>query len=133
MELLVCEDVSLLLGEQIDVVAVESLEVRLVARQRGVVEGRGGARGCGAFSAFEVAVAAVEQVSRGEQLAHALRVAFEFARPLHTSSTEEQIEEETLARNILDKLKLVGNDNGALYMFDRDLQSISAAAAAPAK
>jgi ferritin len=45
----------------------------------------------------------------------------------------EQIEEETLARNILDKLKLVGNDNGALYMFDRDLQSISAAAAAPEK
>ena len=40
----------------------------------------------------------------------------------------EQIEEETLARNILDKLKLVGNDNGALYMFDRDLL---AAAAAP--
>lgn len=45
----------------------------------------------------------------------------------------EQIEEETLARNILDKLKLVGTDNGALYMFDRDLQSISAAAAAPEK
>ena len=39
----------------------------------------------------------------------------------------EQIEEETLARNILDKLKLVGNDNGALYMFDRDLQSMSTA------
>ncbi|MFZ4786154.1 MAG: ferritin [Flavobacteriales bacterium] len=39
----------------------------------------------------------------------------------------EQIEEETLARNILDKLKLVGNDNGALYMFDRDLQSMGSA------
>lgn len=39
----------------------------------------------------------------------------------------EQIEEETLARNILDKLKLVGNDNGALYLFDRDLLSMAAA------
>jgi ferritin len=39
----------------------------------------------------------------------------------------EQIEEETLARNILDKLKLVGNDNGALYMFDRDLLAVAAA------
>ncbi|MDZ4822424.1 MAG: ferritin [Flavobacteriales bacterium] len=36
----------------------------------------------------------------------------------------EQIEEETLARNILDKLKLVGNDNGGLYLFDRDLVSM---------
>ena len=33
----------------------------------------------------------------------------------------EQIEEESLARTLNDKLKLVGNDNGALYMFDRDL------------
>lgn len=39
----------------------------------------------------------------------------------------EQIEEETLARNILDKLKLVGNDNGALYLFDRDLAAMPAA------
>ncbi|MFY8137949.1 MAG: ferritin [Flavobacteriales bacterium] len=39
----------------------------------------------------------------------------------------EQIEEETLARNILDKLKLVGNDNGAMYMFDRDLLAVAAA------
>jgi ferritin len=36
----------------------------------------------------------------------------------------EQIEEETLARNAMDRLKLAGNDNGALYMFDRDLQSM---------
>ncbi len=40
----------------------------------------------------------------------------------------EQIEEETLARNILDRLKLAGNDNGALYMFDRDLPGMKAAA-----
>lgn len=39
----------------------------------------------------------------------------------------EQIEEEALARNILDKLKLIGGDKGGLYFFDRDLQSISAA------
>ncbi|MEY3398019.1 MAG: hypothetical protein RL220_613 [Bacteroidota bacterium] len=37
----------------------------------------------------------------------------------------EQIEEETLARNLLDKLKLVGNDNSALYLFDRDLATMA--------
>ena len=33
----------------------------------------------------------------------------------------EQIEEESLARNILDKLKLIGEDKGGMYLFDRDL------------
>lgn len=37
----------------------------------------------------------------------------------------EQIEEEALARNIVDKLKLIGDDKGGLYFFDRDLQSIA--------
>ncbi|MFP5470034.1 MAG: ferritin [Bacteroidia bacterium] len=37
----------------------------------------------------------------------------------------EQLEEEALARNIMDKLKLIGNDKGGLYLFDRDLQSLS--------
>jgi ferritin len=37
----------------------------------------------------------------------------------------EQIEEETLARNLMDKLKLAGNDNGALYLFDRDLGTLT--------
>jgi ferritin len=37
----------------------------------------------------------------------------------------EQIEEEALARTILDKLNLIGNDKGGLYLFDRDLQNIS--------
>jgi len=37
----------------------------------------------------------------------------------------EQIEEEALARNILDKLKLIGNDKGGMYLFDRDLESYS--------
>ncbi len=40
----------------------------------------------------------------------------------------EQIEEEALARTILDKLKLIGDDKGGMYMFDRDLPSISIAA-----
>lgn len=33
----------------------------------------------------------------------------------------EQIEEESLARNIVDKLKLIGDDKGGLYFFDRDM------------
>ena len=39
----------------------------------------------------------------------------------------EQIEEESLARNILDKLNLIGNDKGGMYLFDRDLQTLSTA------
>ncbi len=39
----------------------------------------------------------------------------------------EQIEEESLARNILDKLSLIGNDKGGLYLFDRDLENLSSA------
>jgi ferritin len=35
----------------------------------------------------------------------------------------EQLEEEALARTILDKIKLIGNDNGGLYLFDRDLEA----------
>lgn len=36
----------------------------------------------------------------------------------------EQIEEEATARTILDKLKLIGDDKGGLYLFDRDLPSL---------
>lgn len=36
----------------------------------------------------------------------------------------EQIEEESLARTILDKLALIGEDKGGFYMFDRDLVNI---------
>lgn len=39
----------------------------------------------------------------------------------------EQIEEETLARNIIDKLKLIGEDKGGLNLFDRDLQKMGIA------
>ena len=37
----------------------------------------------------------------------------------------EQIEEEALARQIVDKLKLIGDDKGGLYFFDRDLEQLS--------
>lgn len=37
----------------------------------------------------------------------------------------EQIEEEALARNINDKLNLIGSDKGGLYLFDRDLESFT--------
>ncbi|MBS0025884.1 ferritin [Chitinophaga sp. 22321] len=36
----------------------------------------------------------------------------------------EQIEEERLARHILDKLKLIGEDKGGIYIFDRDLATL---------
>jgi ferritin len=38
----------------------------------------------------------------------------------------EQIEEEALARQIVDKIKLIGDDKGGLYFFDRDLESMAA-------
>lgn len=34
----------------------------------------------------------------------------------------EQLEEEALARSILDKIKLIGNDKGGMYQFDKDLE-----------
>ncbi len=37
----------------------------------------------------------------------------------------EQIEEEALARRILDKLKLIGGERGGLYLFDRDLEGMT--------
>ena len=39
----------------------------------------------------------------------------------------EQIEEEALARTIMDKLKMIGEDKGGLYLFDRDIEGISVA------
>jgi ferritin len=36
----------------------------------------------------------------------------------------EQMEEERLARKILDRLALAGNDQGALYLFDRDIAGL---------
>ncbi len=37
----------------------------------------------------------------------------------------EQIEEESLARNILDKINLIGDDKGGLYMFDNDVKILT--------
>jgi ferritin len=35
----------------------------------------------------------------------------------------EQIEEEALARAILDRLRMIGNDKGGLYLFNRDMEN----------
>ena len=37
----------------------------------------------------------------------------------------EQIEEEAQARTILDKINLIGDDKGGLYLFDNDIKQIS--------
>jgi ferritin len=37
----------------------------------------------------------------------------------------EQIEEEAMARTILDKINLIGDDKGGLYLFDRDIQNLT--------
>ena len=42
----------------------------------------------------------------------------------------EQIEEEKLARNILDKLEMIGSDKGGLYLFDRDVVTLNVDATA---
>ena len=42
----------------------------------------------------------------------------------------EQLEEEALARSIMDKLKLIGNDKGGLYLFDRDIAGLVVTSAA---
>jgi ferritin len=35
----------------------------------------------------------------------------------------EQLEEEALARMVLDKVRLIGNDKGGMYLLDRDLET----------
>ena len=42
----------------------------------------------------------------------------------------EQIEEEATAKTILDKINLIGDDKGGLYLFDRDIQLIAVSAGA---
>ncbi len=39
----------------------------------------------------------------------------------------EQLEEEALARTTIDKLSMIGEDKGGLYLFDRDLTVIAPA------
>jgi ferritin len=41
----------------------------------------------------------------------------------------EQIEEEALARKIMDKLNLIDTDTGGLYFFDRDIATLDGTAA----
>ena len=41
----------------------------------------------------------------------------------------EQIEEEALARTVMDKLNLIDNDKGGLYMFDRDVATFTVTSA----
>ena len=42
----------------------------------------------------------------------------------------EQLEEEAVARTLLDKLNIIGNDKSGHYLFDRDINEISAEAEA---
>jgi len=42
----------------------------------------------------------------------------------------EQIEEEAMARTILDKINLIGDDKGGLYLFDRDIEQLTVTTAA---
>ena len=42
----------------------------------------------------------------------------------------EQIEEEAVARTILDKINMIGDDKGGLYLFDRDIQQLTVSSAA---
>lgn len=42
----------------------------------------------------------------------------------------EQIEEEAMARTILDKINMIGDDKGGLYLFDRDIQQLTVVSSA---
>lgn len=42
----------------------------------------------------------------------------------------EQIEEEAVARTILDKVKMIGDDKGGLYLLDRDIKQLTVSSAA---
>lgn len=44
----------------------------------------------------------------------------------------EQLEEEALAKTVMDKIKLMGNDSGAWYHFDRDIATLTVTSAADA-
>ena len=45
----------------------------------------------------------------------------------------EQLEEEALARTMLDKLRLIGDNQGGMYLFDRDLENASQEKSPPTK
>lgn len=74
-----------------------------------------------------------------EFLKHELKVSSSINELVHLSLTEkdyathnflqwyvnEQMEEERVARTLTDKLELVGDDKGGLYLFDRDIMNFS--------
>jgi len=43
----------------------------------------------------------------------------------------EQLEEEAMARTLLDKLNIIGNDKSGHYLFDRDINAIASAVEQP--
>lgn len=43
----------------------------------------------------------------------------------------EQLEEESVARTLLDKLNIIGNDKSGHYLFDRDINTIATEGAQP--
>ncbi|HEY1047822.1 MAG TPA: ferritin [Bacteroidia bacterium] len=45
----------------------------------------------------------------------------------------EQLEEESLAKHNVDKLKLIGGDKGGMYMFDKELSTLATTIAAQSK
>ena len=70
---------------------------------------------------------------------HEVKVSFSINELVHISLSEkdyathnflqwyvsEQIEEEATARTILDKINLIGDDKGGLYLFDNDMKNFS--------
>lgn len=81
-----------------------------------------------------------------EFLQHELKVSSSINELVHLSLAEkdyathnflqwyvnEQMEEERVARTLNDKLTLVGDDKGGLYLFDRDIMNFSGKEATPA-
>lgn len=45
----------------------------------------------------------------------------------------EQLEEESLAKNNVDKLRLIGDDKGGMYLFDRDIAALIPTASSKGK
>ncbi|RMG76641.1 MAG: ferritin [Bacteroidetes bacterium] len=87
---------------------------------------------------FESVQKMFQQVYEHEQkVTHAINELLDIAKKENDYSTwnflqwyvEEQREEETLMRTILDRIKLIGNGPQSLYYIDKEVQSINAEAA----
>ena len=95
--------------------------------------------GFGKVPALEQPILTFQSLKRvfEEFLKHEMKVSNSINDLVHLSLTEkdyathnflqwyvnEQIEEERLARNMNDKLELVGDDKSGLYLFDRDIMN----------